>query len=130
MRFLNKLVSKLTQQKKEIKNDKIINAETIKVLATYETKLHGFKAGKRQELLKSMGKNEQLKVKPILTNGKLRLSINLGGGTIGIIPSKIINELEKKYSSNFEVIITKYKISKNTEGLYECFVSVQINSES
>ncbi len=125
MGFFNKLVSKVTPQNNEKEN----NTEKVKVLAKYETKLNGATAGKRQELLSSMGEDEKLTVKPILTNGTLGLSVNLKSTSIGTIPSKISNELETKYGSKFEPIITKYKVSKGKEGLYECLVSLQINNE-
>lgn len=106
------------------------STNTIKVLNRYEVKLNGVTAGKRQEVLSLMETNEMLKVKPILTRGTLGMSVIRSKNVqIGTIPSKIVNEIESKYGNRFNPVISKYSITKTKEGIYECTVCLQINSD-
>lgn len=99
------------------------------------TKLNGNTANGRQELLAELQQNpSELKPKLDIRNGSLSIVVLCGRNQIGTVDSKIVRDIESKYSTSNGLscdlsIGSDYNIQKDSSGNLVCVVSLTVIEE-
>ena len=121
MGLFNKLFEKPKPKSSGAKSSKI---------TTYETLLGGVKAKNRQAVLTGLGKNEVLKIQPILTGGTLGFEVMTSNrASLGTIPSKIARKLEAAVTGKLTPMVSAYTVTKDKDGILSCKVNIILKKD-
>lgn len=132
MSILNKVkaaIAKTTGESAEKKKEpKVAKKAKEKILAKYKIKLNGTTAKGRQEILSELPPKETLVAGMTTTRGTIGLEIYYNKKIIGVVPTKIADEIFSKYYPNFIPKVNSYKVYKE-KGIYQCEIELSLVSD-